>query len=261
MMAVSFMENKGSDSACLMNLNGDPGVGKSREVDHYGARNSAIFIRGHVGMTLSGLRWELSHALGLPSFRNSSQEMHAQIAALSEGRHPIIFDEAQFGLSMRQSGTAAAGIEYLRLIGEAAKTFVILVCHTSELAGFARHAHIATRISYNCKLTHADAADTAKFVSELCDFAIDDDVAQIVHEQSGGRFRLIENAISTLELIGNSKGLSRITSNDLLDSKGKRLRLVVDHEKALLPGRVEGKKPKGKVTANKKAGEKLDGAA
>lgn len=256
---VWTMENKGSDSACLMFLNGDPGVGKTREVDHWGAKNGAVFIRGHVGMTLTGLRWSLSHQLGLPKFRNSSEEMQAQIAALAEGRHTIIFDEAQFGLSMRQQGAAAAGIEYLRLIGEAARIFVILVCHSSETAGFTRHAHISTRISYNCKLYHADLEDTTKFINELCDVSVDDAVAKVVFEQSGGRFRLVENAISNLDLLAAGKGLAALAYPDILATNGKPIRLVVDHEKSMIPGCADERKPRAtKIVANKPATEKRE---
>jgi hypothetical protein len=241
--AVRFMEERGSPSACLCLLHGAPGVGKTRNISHWGAGNGAVLIKGHVGMSLSGLRWAISEKLGVRHRNNGTAEIEEQIAALKEGAVPLVFDEAQFGLAMRQGSVRAAGIEYLRDIAERAGSYALLVCHNSEVAGFSESQHIRTRIAHRGELYDAGEADTAAFVRYLCEVPVAAEVAQIVHRQTGGKFRLVENAIAALERIGAIKGLARLEAADV-----GHVTLVVDHEKGLVPKVAAKKKERPALT-------------
>ncbi|MER2539320.1 MAG: ATP-binding protein [Azonexus sp.] len=227
---VAFMEGRGSLTTPLCLLHGEPAVGKTRNVSKVGPDMPAVFIRGHVGMNLDGLIWSVSQGLGIKHCSNRSAEMAQQIAALQRDGTKLIFDEAQFGLSMKHAGKPAAGIEYLRHIAESGNTYAILICHQSEVAGFSESKHIRTRIGHRIEMFDATPADTAAFVHELCEVAVDDEVPAIVHKQTHGKVRLIENAIATLEQIARMKGVTRLVGADVA-----KTRLVVDHEEGLVP--------------------------
>lgn len=230
MAAVRFMEERGSLSSPLCLIHGDPGVGKTRNISQWGAESSAVLIKGHVGMNLDGLYWSISQQLGIKHRSNRTSEMNEQVAVLKAMRTPIVFDEAQFGLSMRWQRTEAAGIEHLRQLGESAGVFVLLVCHNSEVFRFSDSAHIRTRIAHRAELQNATERDTIAFVRELSEIEICDGVGEIVHKQTGGKYRLVENAITCLERIAKVKGLSRVTPSDV-----SSVTLVVDHEQGLIP--------------------------
>lgn len=228
--AVAFMEERGSASSCLMLLHGDPGVGKTRNISHWGAQRGAVLIKGHVGMNLDGLRWAISEKLGVKHRANRSAEMEDQIAAIREHATPIVFDEAQFGLAMRCQSVLAAGIEYLRDVAERGNTYVVLVCHNSEVRRFSDSAHIRTRIAHRQELFNAGDIDTAAFVSALCEVPVSPAICELVHKQTEGKFRLVENAIAALERIARVKGLKSIDAADV-----GNVTLVVDHELTLVP--------------------------
>lgn len=228
--AVAFMEERGSASSCLMLLHGEPGVGKTRNISHWGAAKGAVLVKGHVGMNLDGLRWAISEKLGVKHRANRSAEMEEQIAALRESGSPIVFDEAQFGLAMRCQQVPAAGIEYLRDVAERGNTYVVLVCHNAEVRRFSDSAHIRTRIAHRQELFNAAVRDTVAFVQALCEVPVSVDVAELVHQQTDGKFRLVENAIATLERIARTKGLERLELADV-----GMVTLVVDHELTLVP--------------------------
>jgi len=227
--AIAFMEERGSLSAPLCLIHGDPGVGKTRNICNYGAENSAVLIKGHVGMNLDGVVWGISKQLGVKHRKNRSEELEDQIAALRSLGTPMIFDEAQFGLSMRWKKIESAGIEYVRHLGEMARISVLLACHNSEVARFSDSAHIRTRISHRVELHGANEADTERFVQELADVTIGEGVGALVYKQTGGKYRLIENAISTLERIAKVKQCNRIELADV-----SNMTLVVDHEDGLI---------------------------
>lgn len=230
MAAVRFMEDRGSLSSPLCLIHGDPGVGKTRNISQWGAESNAVLIKGHVGMNLDGLSWSISQQLGIKHRSNRTAEMNEQVAVLKAMLTPIVFDEAQFGLAMRWQRTEAAGIEYLRQLGESAGVFVLLVCHNSEVFRFSDSAHIRTRIAHRVELLNATERDTISFVRELAEIEIGDGVGEFVHRQTGGKYRLVENAITSLERIAKVKSLPRITPADLAG-----VTLVVDHEQGLVP--------------------------
>lgn len=230
MAAVRFMEEHASPSACLCLLHGDPGVGKTRNISHIGGGSGAVLVKGHVGMSLTGLRWAVSAMLGVKHRNNSTAEIIDQVAALREGATPIYFDEAQFGLAMRHGTVAAAGIEYLRDIAERANVYCLLICHNSEVPGFSASKHIRTRISHRGELFDAGPDDTALFVRELSEVQVSPEVAALVHKQTGGKFRLVENAVAALERIAKMKGVARLEAADV-----DKITLVVDHEQTLVP--------------------------
>lgn len=231
---VAYMEGRGSLTTPLCLLHGEPAVGKTRNVSKLGPDLPAVSIKGHVGMNLDGLIWSVSQGLGIKHLSNRTAEMAAQVAALQRDRTKLIFDEAQFGLAMKHAGKPAAGIEYLRHIAESGNTYAILICHQSEVSGFSESKHIRTRIGHRIEMFDASAADTSAFVHELCEVPVDEEVAAIVHKQTSGKYRLIENAVATLEQIAKMKGLDRLAGADV-----SKNRLVVDHEEGLVPKAVK----------------------
>lgn len=230
MAAVRFMEERGSMSSPLCLIHGDPGVGKTRNISQWGAESSAVLIKGHVGMNLDGLYWSISQQLGIKHRSNRTAEMNEQVAVLKSMRTPIVFDEAQFGLAMRWQRTESAGIEHLRQIGESAGIFVLLVCHNSEVHRFSDSAHIRTRIAHRAELSNATERDTVAFVKELAEVGIGEGVGELVHRQTGGKYRLVENAITSIERIAKVKGVDKVETADV-----GNITLVVDHEQGLIP--------------------------
>lgn len=207
---------KVAKEARIMLLSGEPGIGKTRTVDNFGAFNNAIYIEGLPGMTLGYTKDLISYELGGQGLKGFALQKHIQ-DSLRQTRQPIILDEAQHGLDNK-----AAVIEYLRRIAEQSGGLLILVCHTTEKHRFAEHklAHIATRISAVIDFNPADLSDCHLYFKELCDIEIDDGIAKVVLEQSRGRYRLMASAIITVESIAS---VLKKDSLNLADIKGYRL--------------------------------------
>lgn len=216
MAAVAAVENRGSPEACILLLTGAPGTGKSCTVDKWGSDNDAILLEGMPGMGITYVRDYLAHQTGVAERRRFAQGK-AFVEHFKRSGQPIILDEAQHGLPDK-----AACIEYLRRICEQAKTMLVLVCHTSEKHRFGeeRLAHIATRVSAMPTLAVATEEDCGAYLGELCEIGVEPEVVRLVHEHSGGRYRLLANACRTLEQIAAKKGVKRLAAGDV---KGIRL--------------------------------------
>ncbi|MDO9053810.1 MAG: ATP-binding protein [Sulfurimicrobium sp.] len=227
MAAVAAVENRGSPEACILLLTGEPGTGKSCTVDNWGASVDAIYLEGVPGMSLSFLRDYLADQTGVIG-RKKFDQYKGTVEFFRANRQPIILDEAQHGLPNK-----AECIEYLRRIAETANTLLVLICHTSEKHRFSEHrlAHVATRVSAAPELKVASVDDCLAYLNALCEVGVDHSVAQLVHAQSSGRYRLMSNAGRTLEAIAGKKALQQVTATDI-----KGIRLCEDAMKSLKRG-------------------------
>lgn len=213
---IMAVEKRGSREACILRLTGAPGTGKTTTVDHWAAKSNAVLIDGVPGMGITFVRDYLADQTGIKEPRRFAQDK-ALVDYFKRSGFPIILDEAQHGLPNK-----AECIEYLRRIAERAGTILVLVAHTSESHRFGeeRLAHIATRISAAPELQPASALDVALYLSELCEVKVDAAIAQQVHEQSRGRYRLMANAVMMLEAVAMKTGAASLTAADV---KGLRL--------------------------------------
>ena len=193
--------------ARIMLLAGDPGVGKTRAVEHYGSLARALYIDGMPTMTVPYIRELLAYKLRVQGGSQFAQQS-AIFEILKQESIPIILDEAQHGLDKK-----AAVVEYLRRVAEQAGSMLILVCHTSEQHRFVEHrlAHIATRISAVVEFKTASFDDCALYLNELCEVDIEDRVIEQAYQQSRGRYRLLTSACATLEHLAKQKGVEKIT--------------------------------------------------
>lgn len=213
--AVRAIENTGSKEAQIMLLDGDPGCGKTAAVDRFGSEQNAIYLQGMPGMSVAFTTDYLADRLGVNEGR-SYQKYAAILAKLADHKCPIILDEAQHAAEGK-----AKPLEYLRRVSEQAGVMLVLVCHTRERTKFTetKMAHINTRITANPTFKPATTDDCALYLKELCEVAVDDDIVKKVLAQSKGRYRLINNAIKTLEAFANVKQLQLITAADIKDMR------------------------------------------
>jgi len=211
MAAVKAVENGAAREAMGILVAGEPGAGKTRTVDHFGAERNAIYVEGLPGITMNYVRDLLAYELGIGDLKGFALQK-AINEAMAQRRQPIILDEAQHGLLDK-----ANVIEYLRRIAEQAGVLLILVCHTSEKHRFAEHrlAHIATRISAVVDFKPANLDDVQLYLRQLCEVEADKGVAQQVLEQSRGRYRLMASAVSTLETMSGQMGKQALIAADV----------------------------------------------
>ncbi|MDD2764980.1 MAG: hypothetical protein PHE83_13515 [Opitutaceae bacterium] len=242
--SVSMLENRGAMERCLLPVKGKPGVGKTRVVDNWGAASDAVFIEGVPGMSLRYLKDALKAESGV-----KERGSFAEFAALVEffrndggnAARPIILDECQHGFHNK-----AECIEYLRRVAEKAGTILVLVCHTSESYLLDKYDHIKTRIGCVCELLPPSLDDVALYAREQCEVGLDAALVAEVHKQSGARYRLISDALASLERIAAKMGKASLA---LADVHG--LPLCQDWERALkaAPKRAEATRGHGTTGA------------
>ncbi len=211
MDGIALAEKSMAQEARIVLVAGEPGMGKTRAVDYYGANHNAIYIPGMPGMNLPYVRAYLADELGIGGLKGYALQKSID-SEMVRCRQPIILDESQHGLDKK-----AEVIEYLRRIAEQAGIALVLVCHTSERHRFAAHklAHISTRINNVVNFKPASLADTQLFLKQLCEVGVDDEIAKIVRYQSNGKYRLMVSAVQALEALAVTKKKAALVAEDI----------------------------------------------
>lgn len=222
--AVQAVHDSGSDEARIMLLTSEPGCGKTAAVDRFGSDVNAIYLQGMPGMTVTFTTDYLADRLGVRETR-SYQKFNGILAKLADNHTPIILDEAQHAAEGK-----AKPLEYLRRVSEQAGIMLILVCHTREKNLFteSKMAHINTRITAKPEFKPADLADATTYMQALCEVDFDEAVVKRALEQSRGRYRILNNAIKTIEELANFNHVDMVTG-DMVE----KIRLCEDVGKAL----------------------------
>lgn len=204
---VEVLKERGAREAGGLILTGRPGDGKTSCLKHWGAQVDAVMVTCTSLITPGRLVDELARKLGLPMTRDIDQAIGERL--LQHGK-TVILDEAQFALYER-----AACLERLRGITDFAGTPWILVLMEADVWRLTQCEQISSRIADWVEFQPATLADVTAVVGKTCEVQLDAAVVQRIHADTGGRMRLVVNAISRVEMVAKALGKTELCARDL----------------------------------------------
>lgn len=204
---VEVLKERGAKEAGGLILTGRPGDGKTSCLKHWGAQVDAVMVTCTSLITPGRLVDELARKLNLPVTRDIDQAIGRR---LIDFQLPVILDEAQFALYER-----AACLERLRGITDFSGTPWILVLMEADVWRLTQCEQISSRIADWVELQPATLEDVTAVVSKTCEVALDAAVVQRIHAETGGRMRLVVNAISRAEMVAKALGKAELSARDL----------------------------------------------
>jgi DNA transposition AAA+ family ATPase len=224
---VTVVTNRGAKEACMLLVTGEPGLGKSRTVQWWAAQEGAILLRAQTSWTPHWMLAELVTLLKQVPKR-LTEDLHRQVIdgfaeRLAHG-HPyggIVIDEAEHVLRNHRM------VETVRDLSDHLKIPLILVGMGDIKRMVAAYPQVSSRISRVVEFAPASLEDVRAYCDQLSEAPIADDLVAEIHRGSGGRGRLIMNAIAVAERIGR-RGHHPVTVKDVehlelfLDWRGTR---------------------------------------
>lgn len=213
MQAVRAVEKRGSKEAGLLLVTGDPGVGKTKVIEKYVAESGALFVRAVSVGSKRGLMMSLAAKDSRMSQKGTSQEIQkAIISYVATNSVSIVIDECQHLLR----NESAAMLEAVRDISDMAECMVILTAGEIGVEHkIAKYNQIASRIAKHVQFKMLTLEDTAYAIKQLSELPFDEPLIAAVYSQSGGKMRLIKNAIAGLEAFGKANARSIVTLADI----------------------------------------------
>lgn len=208
--AQKMVERRGAREAGLVLIKGHYGIGKSELTERWATDSGWVFVRAKETWTKRALLDELAEKMGLnKSGRN--QEVQARIIGkLAVDMVPMIVDEADFLVR-----STASLLEVIRDITDLTGTMCFLVGMENFPMKVARHGHIASRVAKVVELLPLTLTDVKTTVAAKSEVVIDDDVLPALLTQSGGRMRLVLNAIANMEQWAQANSWAKVTAEHI----------------------------------------------
>jgi DNA transposition AAA+ family ATPase len=192
---------------------GDPGLGKSEAamwlINHLSI--DAVFIRVVKIMSTRWLLEELVCALGLdPAFRAKDLFDQAKEALTGTDRL-VIFDEIDY---LTHDSKV---IETIRDLGDLTNApFVFVGMHAADKK-LRRYRHLWRRFSQVIHFEPLDREDVSAVLKQVCEVKIDESVVDAVFETPSLTLSLIYRWAQRIEGIARSRGLSKVSAEDLFN--------------------------------------------
>ncbi len=224
MQAIEALNNRGAEEACLMVVDGKPGLGKSATIEYMATQYDSAFVRAKAEWTATWFLSDLLKSLGLvPEYRFAKKFEQAIVtiaarmeSALNMGSEFYIFiDEVDHITSNKKI------LETIRDISDNLQVPIILVGMgkvRTSITG--RYPQIASRISQFVEFKPATIKDTTAMMQGLCEYALADDLIAYVHKHTKGMYRETKEAIAHIENHAKNQGEGMI---DVASMNGKHL--------------------------------------
>lgn len=193
---IAMLEKRGALEAGWLLVTGRPGEGKTKTLHNWAAEVGAVMLTAQANWTVTRMMEELAAKLGIEPVRG----YHAKVAeTIGAENMPIVLDEAQFALH-----DAAACLEVLRGITDKSGTILVAVTMDHEVPRFNRREQIGSRFFRKCQFHESTLGDVGAACQQLAEgVRIGDDLVERIHRETGGRMRLVLNAISRVEQIAH----------------------------------------------------------
>lgn len=225
--AYSAMERRGAEEACLMVVDGDPGLGKTTALYHWVAQTQAIYLRAKEEWTARWFMEDLLEAFRLPpkySFKAQFRQAFEALVVRQQSHQmlgrtfAVVLDEADHFSKKKEI------VETIRDFSDLGDIPFVMVGMGKIRDNFVRFPAVSSRVAQYVRFERAPLDDVRRFLDLKCDAKVSPELVEFVHRATGGYSREIKEAIATIELHAkrNRTGTAEAPVT-LADLSGQRL--------------------------------------
>lgn len=206
--AIEALQKRGAGEACLVVVDGEPGLGKSHTAQWWALTTGSILLRAKAKTTPPWLLRELLGELGLQpehSFERMFRQAIDALAARAEAAQrdgvdfAIVLDEVDHVIRQRQV------LETLRDISDMLEVPIVLVGMGRVRHGLTRYPQIASRVAQYVQFESSPVEDVRSLVDGLSEVPVADNLVELVHSLAKGRMREVLEAIAAIERFGRRR--------------------------------------------------------
>lgn len=218
--ALSALKKRGAAEACLVVVDGAPGLGKTTSLSRFAAHNACIYLRAKKEWTPSWFLNELLREMRQQPPHAFERKYEATLKVLAHRQNQAIVADKTFALIIDEADHISSKpsiMETVRDLSDMLEMPVILVGMGKIRNNLTRYPQIASRISQYVGFERATEDDVKKFFEELCEVPVAEDLIKFAHRVTDGYNREIKEAIAFVERFGkrNKPGANGLTLRDM----------------------------------------------
>jgi len=221
---LQALQQRGASEACLMVVDGEPGLGKTKTIEWWATQNNAIFIRAKAEWTPAWFLRELLASLSRPPEFSFERMYRQALRALGDRAEAADRDQVPFAVVIDEVDHISRNgrlLETIRDLSDMVEIPFILVGMGRVRHNLTRFPQIASRIGQAVEFSPAPLEDAKALVEGLCEVPVKADLVGFLHTVSAGKFREIKEGIAAIERFGKRQsgkeiGLAEMDGHALL---------------------------------------------
>lgn len=224
--ALTALEKRGAAEACLMVVDGQPGLGKTTALHRWASQTAGIYLRAKKEWTPSWLLNDL-----LAEFRiapgHSYQKRYAQaLEALLQRQASLALQKCTFAVVIDEAdhiSRSARIMESIRDFSDMGDIVFVLVGMGKVRDNLTAFPQVASRVAQYVRFENATREDVKAFYATRCEVPVADDVIEFTHRVTGGFNREVVEALASVKRIGKRNGAGAGKPVDLSQLAGQPL--------------------------------------
>ena len=203
--ALSALEQRGAQEACLVVIDGQPGLGKTTTLKHWVAQNGCVYLRAKKEWSPSWFMNELLENLRVTPPHSFPKKYAKALEELAMRQNSAMLDRRAFGLVIDEAdhiSSKSSILETIRDISDMIELPTVLVGMGKVADHLARFPQVASRVSQRVSFQPASKDDVKALITARCEVKVADDLIDFVLKVSQGLNREVLEAIANIERFG-----------------------------------------------------------
>ncbi len=219
LQAVEALEKRGAAEACLMIVDGEPGLGKSAFALWWTVKNNSIYIRA---LKAWNPRWMLRDIIfaagaepvyGLEKMFRQAVALLLQMIMEAEREQrilAIVIDEVD------HISRKSALLEMLRDLSDTLEIPIILIGMGRVRSNLTRFPQVASRVGQYVEFKPITLLELTELVEQSLEMELDAPLLHFIHIATKGRMREIKEALSSVERFAKRNQRSKLSLSDMI---------------------------------------------
>lgn len=203
--ALSALEDRGAQEACLVVVDGLPGLGKTTTLKHWVAQNNCIYLRAKKEWSPAWFMNELLETLRVNPPHSFQKKYAKVLEELAVRQNGALMARRPFGLVIDEAdhvSSRATILETIRDISDMIELPTVFVGMGKIKDNLSRFPQVASRVSQKVRFEKANKEDIRLLIKGRCEVPVADDLADFVLTASQGFNREVLEAIANIERFG-----------------------------------------------------------
>ncbi len=206
MAALARLNERGAGEACLMVVDGEPGLSKTRTALWFAVQQDAVLLRAKKEWTPPWMLRDLLTAISKEPPAHSFEGRYRQaLQRLGQSAAEAAREKRTFAVVIDEADHIARSerlLDTLRDLSDMLEIPFVLVGMGRIRHLLARHPQVASRVGQVVEFTALSPDDTATLVNGLCEVEVEPGLVAFLHRVSGGYAREVKEGIAAIERFG-----------------------------------------------------------